>query len=97
MGLKWIRLATGFAIGLAIGLTLTACASFTYKYYVLDLDEAELKGPSEQDDLPISVCAKTPEGYQCVTMKIDEFYRLKSNYQKLEKRLEELERNCDLR
>jgi hypothetical protein len=95
MGLKRLRLAAVFSIGLAIGLTLTACASFSYKYYVLNLESGELLGPREEDDLPISVCAKSAEGYQCVTMKLDEFYRLKANYQKLEKRLEELERTCE--
>lgn len=95
MGLKQLRIASGFVIGLSIGLTLSACASFTYRHYVLNLEDGTLQGPNPSDDLPISVCARTPEGYRCITMKIEEFYRLKINYEKMQMRLEELERNCN--
>lgn len=83
-------------IGIFIGTILSACSTlgFSYRYYITNLEDQTLQGPTQKDDLPISVCAKTPEGYQCVTLKLDEFYRLKSDYLKLQKRIEELERDC---
>lgn len=91
---KWLRLPIFAVIPFCLGASLSACASFAYRFYVLNLEDQSLQGPSEKDDLPISVCAKNAEGYQCVTLKIDEFYRLKANYEKQEKRIEELERQC---
>jgi hypothetical protein len=78
-----------------LGSSTAACASvFAYKYFVLNLESQTLQGPTEKDDLPLSVCAQSIEGFQCVTLKIDEFYRLKENYEKQVKRIEQLEREC---
>lgn len=82
------------AIPMFFGCLLTACASFGYKFYILNLETESLQGPESKDDLPLTVCAKSAEGYQCVTMKIDEFYRLKAAYEKQLKRIDELERRC---
>jgi hypothetical protein len=89
-----VKTIIGFAVPMFFGVILTACASFSYRYYVLNLETQTLQGPSEKEDLPLTVCAKSSEGYQCVTMKLDEFYRLKSAYERQEKRIEELERQC---
>ncbi len=91
MGLK------GFVFGLLVAISISACGSlrnFLFKFYVFNFESGILQGPREQDDLPINVCARTQNEYQCIVMKIDEFYRLKTEYEKRGQRIEELERNC---
>jgi len=89
-----VKRAIAIAGPMFFGCLLSACASFTYKYYVLNLETQTLQGPEAKDDLPLTVCAKSAEGYQCITMKLDEFYRLKTAYERQQKRIEQLERDC---
>jgi hypothetical protein len=90
------RLNFNLVCGIAIGTILSACSSlgFNYRHYVLNLEENLLQGPKPSDDLPISVCSRSSEGYSCVTLKLDEFYRLKADFLKQQKRIDELEREC---
>lgn len=89
MGLK------GFIIGLLISIGLTACGSisFIYKFYVYDYENNMLRGAKPSDDLKTEVCAKIPDNkYKCVVMNLDEFYRLKIDYEKQKQRIINLER-----
>lgn len=85
-----------FVLGIFVSITIAACANikFFYKYYVYNYEEQILQGPKPIDDLPASVCSYTNDEYQCVVMKVDEFFRLKSDYEKKVLRIQELERNC---
>jgi hypothetical protein len=72
---------------MSISIILIACSGFGYKYYVLNLEDGILQGPKKKDDLPIKVCAKTVEGYECVVLKINEFFRLKQDYETVKEQL----------
>jgi hypothetical protein len=89
MGLK------GFFLGLFVALTLSACGSvqFLYKFYTFDYENNMLLGPKPSDDLKTEICSKVPDNkYKCVVMKTDEFFRLKTDYEKQKVKIKELER-----
>lgn len=91
MGLK------PFLLGVLFSLAITACGSieFLYKFYVYNYEDGILQGPKPENDLKAEVCAfKQGEGFQCMVMKISDFYRLKSDYEKQKTRIQYLERNC---
>jgi hypothetical protein len=85
-----------FTLGFVLAMCISACAGvkFLYKYYVFDYEAQVLRGPEPKDDLKSNICQITNGEYQCMVMKIGEFYRLKSDYLKMGNRLEELERKC---
>ena len=86
-----------FLLGILFSLAISACGSlkkFLYKFYIYDYEQGILKGPREADDLNASICAYQSGEYQCIVMKIDEFYRLKTDKEKADRRIDELERNC---
>lgn len=89
MGLKQ------FVLGFILALTISACGSisFFYKFYVFDYENNILLGPTSNDDLKTEICSKNPDNkYKCVVMKIDEFFKLKSDYEKSKNKIVELER-----
>lgn len=86
-----------FFLGFILALSISACGTiqFLYKYYVFDYEAQVLRGPKPKDDLNANVCSYVNNEYHCVVMKLDEFYRLKSDYLKMGSKLEELERRCN--
>lgn len=90
-------LMKGFIFGVLIAMSISACGSlrnFLYKFYVYNYERGILQGPKPQDDIPANVCSLVNGEYQCIVMKIDEFYRLKTEYEKRGQRIIELERSC---
>ena len=81
-----------FALGIIISITIAACANvkFIYKYYVYNYEQGILQGPNPSDDLPSSICSYSNNEYQCIAMKIDDFFRMKSDYEKKALRIIEL-------
>lgn len=92
MGLK------GFILGLIFAIGITACGSinFFYKYYVYDYENNMLRGAKPSDDLKTEVCSKIPDNkYKCVVMTMDEFFRLKTDYEKQKQKIINLERQLN--
>ena len=88
----------GFILGLLFAVSLSACGSlkFFYKFYVFDYENNMLRGPKESDDLKTEVCSKLPDNkYKCVVMRLDEFYRLKTDYEKQKSKIIDLERQLN--
>lgn len=85
-----------FVFGFLLALSISSCGTikFLYKHYVFDYEAQILRGPKASDDLQANVCAYVNNEYQCVVMKTDEFYRLKSTYLKMGQKIDELERTC---
>jgi hypothetical protein len=86
MGLK------GVIFGVVLGILLVGCAglAFPYRHYGMDLPEYEgtLLGPSPKFDLPFSLCK--PDDVvkgKCVIMFAEEFYKLKTEYKDMARRL----------
>lgn len=89
MGLK------SFIVGILVALSISACGSlkFFYKFYIFDYENNMLRGSVESEDLKTDICAKNPDNkYKCVVMKIPDFYRLKTDYEKQKQRIVTLER-----
>lgn len=79
------------AFGLVV--ILVGCAGFSFKNYGLDLpdySQGKLLGPTEADDLPITVCKpdELVKG-KCVVMLATDFFRLKQDYEETKQRLKE--------
>jgi hypothetical protein len=81
------RIIKALLQGVGLGLVLVACSSFSYKWYVIDNSSARYNGPTAVDDLPFSRCDKVNGEYQCVMLTIDEFTRLRLDYDNIKKRL----------
>lgn len=90
MGLKQ------FTLGFLLAVSISACGTFKfiYKYYVYDYEAQVLRGPDPKDDIESKVCSLVNGEYQCVVMKVDEFYRLKADHLKHLQKIEELQRAC---
>lgn len=77
----------GFTLGLLLSCCGQAIATFSYRYYNLKAERysGQLQGPTEQDDLDLSVCEPRP-GKQnpCTVMLTPEFQRLKTDKQKVD-------------
>ena len=89
MGLK-----RRFALAAMIIGSFGSCSSFPYKHYGLDAAsyEGSLSGPEPKDDLPLSVCTPTEqEQGKCMVMLREEFYRMKQEYEDMQKRLKACE------
>lgn len=91
MGLKTKHL-------LAVTLVMFAsCGSFSYKWYGMQLPDytkGKLLAEDEADDLPMSVCKpdQVRKG-KCVVMLIDEFEKLKADYEVARERLKQCEKD----
>jgi len=85
-----------FLVGLVIGAVLSACTTlaFNYRYYVLNYENQTLQAKNPRDDQPLEVCKHDQSGYKCIVIQIDEFFRLKADHQKMQIKIDELERNC---
>jgi len=86
----------GFFLGFILAISVSACGTFKflYKYYVYDYEAQVLRGPEPKADVESKVCSLTNGEYQCVVMKVDEFYRLKSDHLKMLEKIDRLERSC---
>lgn len=74
-----------FYWGLALGMTLFACAAtpvFSYKYYNISGNSftGTLLGPTPKDDLPFSQCAPVNGKQQCVVVFYPELQALITDY-----------------
>lgn len=84
-----------FLLGAVSAFLITACAGagFAYKFYGMQLasyENGKLLGPTEKDDLPLSVCAPDASSQgKCVTMLSSEFFRLKTDFMMLEQQLQD--------
>ena len=80
-----------FIVGLFLGLTLTACATFPYKYYVLRYREGRLNGHASDgsQDLPISICDDT------AASKANCFVMLRGDFIQLQKDMDAQKRELD--
>lgn len=75
---------------------MVACATFPYKWYVLDFENGKMLGPAEEQDLPLSHCARVAgggvtAGYTCVVMDISEFENFRKDYDDKVERLKACE------
>jgi len=85
----------GFVLGFLLTLGLSACGTtkFIYRFFIFDYENNMLRGPKPSDDLKSDICSKIPDDkYKCVVMKISEFYKLKTDYEKQKERIIQLER-----
>ena len=79
-------------------ITLAAASScatpqFNYKWYGIDPSAGKLLGPTEADDLSLSLCqGDAQQQGKCAVMFVDEFDRLRTDYISTKIRLEECER-----
>ena len=85
-----------FINGFLIGLLVVSCASFTYKYYGLNIvdtvEESTLLGPTPAEDLPLIDCkGDSSQKGKCVVMFVDEFERLRTDIIDMEERLKRCE------
>ena len=78
--------STGLAF--LLGLSITACISFSYDRFGLDLEnEKLLHYQTASKDLPLSRCAKVNGEFTCVVMFGEEFFKMKSEHERLIKQL----------
>ena len=74
-------------------ISVASCASsFPYKWYGIDPEKNVLLGPTEKEDLPLSVCQ--PDDIQkgkCAVMLVDEFDRMRNDLVTLKERLKKCE------
>lgn len=90
-----MKLVYGLLTGIGFGVALVACASFSYKYYAWDYENHMLLGHTAADDLADSICrgdsqAKT----KCMVETVDEFFRMKSDFEKCESALKTCQARC---
>jgi uncharacterized protein YceK len=52
---------------------------FFYRWYIVDNDAKMYRGKDESQDLPFSFC---DDKSACVMLPLDEFYRLREDYEK---------------
>lgn len=73
---------------------ISSCSTFAFNYphYTLDMENQYLRAVNPTDDLPLTVCNKSPAGYSCVVMNIEIFYQMKAAYEKQHNRIVSLER-----
>jgi hypothetical protein len=73
-------------IFLLLGLSLSGCASFAYRYYYLDgvsFTTGKLIGDKPENNLDFSACAPTPKNkYPCACMFTDTLLAWKGDYEK---------------
>lgn len=79
----------GFILGLFLGLTLVACASFPYRHYVLHYRQGVLSAHDPKDDLPISVCDDT------IRSKANCWVMLEADFTQLQKDMIEQKKELD--
>lgn len=75
-------------------LSIVACASFPYKWYVLDLENSKLRGPDETKDVDLNFCAvgmNGNDGYNCIVFKVEEFKAFRKDYDEKIERLKACE------
>lgn len=86
VGRKWLALPL-------LAFALAACASFPYRWYVIDPDTGMLKGQKPKDDLRMSEVCKPDaiDKAKCIGMLQAEFDRLMSDYVEMRERLKACE------
>lgn len=58
-----------------------ACASFPYKWGVLNLEDYKIQ--YKNNDRSLDICKRNDAGeFTCIIIEIDEFFRLKEDYEK---------------
>lgn len=86
---------------LILGILVTGCAGFSYRYYGLDdadYSRGTLRGPKPEQDLKFERCAPSQASkHPCVVMFATEFFRFKQDYEDTKQRLIECERDRSLR
>lgn len=93
MGMK-----RGFLFGLILGILVTGCAGFAYKYYGMDgviYEQGKLLGPEPKYDRLFSECAPDAQykKSKCVVMFYPDFKAFKTDYEDCKMRLDACERN----
>lgn len=85
-----------FLLGFISGLCIVACTSFSFDRYGVSLREQKLKHYDKPaKDLDLNVCDEgDPPNYKCVAMFTDEFYALKSEYERCQASLVLCEKRC---
>lgn len=89
------RIIRSMILASAVILTFVACASFPYKWYVLDLENSKLRGPKEEDDVQLNFCAmgiNGNDGYNCIVFKVEEFRAFRKDYDDKVERLKSCEK-----
>ena len=77
---------------MVLGVLSCASANFNYKWYGIDPEAQKLLGPTEQQDLPISICQGTEQQQgKCAVFLVEEFERLRTDYIQLKLRLKACE------
>ena len=88
------------SLGIILGVLLSACAGFSYKYYGVEMpgdcyDKGMLLGKTPNDDLPLSTCKPDDvTKLKCITLQIDEFYALKADYERCVVELKACQKAC---
>lgn len=92
--LRWL------AVGVIVGITMSACATvaFPYHYYWLagaTFSGGKLIGPSESDDRDWSTCQpSTASPHPCTVMYTPEFESLQQDYTGCKIQLESCQKHC---
>lgn len=83
-----------FSLGFLFALTVLSCASFEYVRFGLNLEDQKLlhfKDPSQ--DRPLSDCSRGSDNkFKCVVLFADDFYKLKSDYERMVEQLKNCQR-----
>lgn len=81
-----VKARRALAMGIALGILLTSCASFSYRFYFLDgtdFKTGKLLGDKPEHDLDFSACEpRADDAHPCVVMLRPDFYQLKQDYLK---------------
>lgn len=80
-------------ISLLLNVLLVGCAAFQYHWYGLEAVsyDGKLLGPKPENDIPLATCAPDAQNHgKCVVMLVDEFDRLKQDYERMQIEL----KNC---
>lgn len=80
------------ALSALFAFSIIACASFPYRWYVLNYESGKLQGPQESDDLPLSFCAKGPD-YKCIVIETEQFRAFRKDYDDKVERLKSCEKH----
>ncbi len=94
MGIGW---KVGFIAGFCLAMFGCAAAEFNFKHYGLQAKsyEGKLLGPTENEDIDLSVCAPDDkEQGKCYVYLREEHRRLKEDYLNTKQELMDLQRRC---
>lgn len=79
--------------GLLLLFGLSACASFSYKFYVLNIMSYDGNILRKGETIPFSRCAPNDSDKSpCIVIFREEAYRLKADYESLQIKLDQCQR-----